>query len=344
MKTNKLSKKVIITLSLIALIIGVSEGSVSLNNSLPKGLNEENKFFSKILRNGDTCAQMVGDISLSHSLDRFDKKQIEKGINACKGASLRVKNTPIPIATHYKYKEFLRAFRDDSSSGLNHVSTAFEYLLKTDGRIDDYVNKQEYYDNQDIALVYYDAANSYRIILMKQYIEDNLLKLNTEPNNSSLVKLNALPSDDLNASLPSDLNNEDAFASKIMDKGKSCFYSAKEIHKSIKENTFNKSQINKGINVCNDASLNIKSTSIQREIYDKHQEFLKMFRDDIGNSCKYLAISFEYLLKTNGQFGKNTNYKKFLDNNDYAIIYSQSANSYRLILKKQYVEEKYRLK
>lgn len=334
--TNKLSKKIIIIIFLIMLVIvGLLAYSISSNSTLSIKFKKDADFMTKALKKGESCLDSDREVSLARSWSGFNKNEINKGINSCNKAYLNVKSMNIPMSIDYNQREILKQFRNDLSNFYKYKTVALEHLLKTDGRTD--ANLDKYYDNEDFSRIYFESANSYTSILQKKFVEEKL-GLNVEWNSSSITD------NDSEDFVPTDLKKEDEFASKVIDNGKSCFYLTKEIDKSIKKSTFNKVQINKGIVSCKEASLKIKDTPFSKDIYNKHKVLLKNFRDDMSNACKYLAVSYEYLLKTDGQTNGDINYHNFLDNSNFAMLYIKSANSYRLILKKQYTEEKYRLK
>lgn len=337
MQHNKLSKKtIIIAISLIIfVIIGLLGFSIYSNHTLSRKYKKDANFMTKALKKGDACLDNDREVSLARSWSGFNKNEIKKGINSCNEAYLNVKSMNISQTIDYNHREILKQFRNDLSNFYKYKTVALEYLLKTDGRTD--ANLDKYYDNDDFSEIYFESANSYTWILQKKFVEETL-GLNVEWDNSSTID------NDSEDFIPTDLNKEDKFASKVIDNGKSCFYLAKEIDKSIKENKFDKGKINKGIVACKEASLKMKETPFSKDIYHKHKVLLEKYRDDMSNACKHLAVSYEYLLKAGGQTDNNINYQNFLGNSNFAMLYIKSANSYRLILKKQYTEEKYRLK
>lgn len=61
------------------------------------------------------------------------------------------------------------------------------------------------------------------------------------------------------------------------------------------------------VEICEDSSIQIKNTKIPDKLPETTTSILEKSREKLSNSCKKVALSFEYLIKANGDYDAENN-------------------------------------
>jgi hypothetical protein len=126
------------------------------------------------------------------------------------------------------------------------------------------------------------------------------------------------------------------FYEKMSKTGLNCIQRSGHLDK----NKFDEEIFKKNINRCNEASYKISIIPIPKKLPKQAKNILNNSRNNSSQSIKYIALSFEELLKTKGEYdSKNNHYENYLNYFEKSYNNFELVLSDKLILKKLYYKK-----
>ena len=336
MKRNKLSKKIVI-LSTIFIIVGLfalifHPWSSELNNNEKEVVG---KTYLNIFVSAGHCIDQVKSLQFYVVSGVYNKEILEQEKNNCSEAAKVIKSIEIPNKIPDKMKLILQNSKENYIKSCNYIASAHEEFIKTDGNYD-FDNKHfKNYNNilgGSAKLPSMEMNNAKPIFpIVKKYLID--LKRNKKKSEKLIDNNQSTTLKSINSSY------------KRMDEIEiSCIKRYNQnSEEEIKKNNFDENFLKQSIKACNIASQKIKITPIPQKLPQHAKNVLQNSREKISDSCRYIALSFEELLKTKGDYSlENIHFKNRFKYFGKSYINIKLVSNNREILENLYSKKGYK--